>query len=171
LNTYWKHLISLSVCAGFFFSMPSVYADTKIGFVNMAKIEEEAPQLEALRKKFEREFSPREKELVSSQRELKKLEDQLERDGSTMSDNQRGKIERDVLSRRRDLKRATDEFREDLTIRRNEELANLNRQVGDVIRDLARAEKYDLIFTAGVVYAGDRVDVTARVLEELKAMK
>ncbi len=148
-----------------------VWAEMKIGFVNMTRIEEEAPQLEALRKKFDREFSPREKELVTSQRDLKKLEDQLERDGATMDDAQRAKIERDVLAKRRDLKRATDEFREDLTIRRNEELANLNHQVGDVIRDLARAEKFDLIFTAGVVYASDRVDVTGEILAQLKAMK
>ena len=156
---------------GLSFSTLPAIAETKIGFVNMARIEEEAPQLEALRKKFEREFAPREKELVSSQRDLKKIEDQLERDGATMSDSQRTKLERDVLARRRDLKRATDEFREDLTIRRNEELANLNRQVGDVIRDLARAEKFDLVLTAGVVYASDRVDVTGRILEELRSMK
>ena len=149
----------------------TVFAEAKIGFVNMAKIEEDAPQLDALRKKFEREFSPREKELVSQQRDLKKLEDQMERDGATMSDGQRSKMERDILSRRRDLKRATDEFREDLTIRRNEELASLNRQVGDVIRDLSRAEKFDLVLTAGVVYASDRVDITGKVLERLKTMK
>jgi outer membrane protein len=157
--------------AGLLLSPAAATAETKIGFVNMTRIEEEAPQLEALRKKFEREFAPREKELVTSQRDLKKLEDQLERDGATMSDSQRTKLERDVLARRRDLKRATDEFREDLTIRRNEELANLNRQVGDVIRDLARAEKFDLIFTAGAVYASDRVDVTDKVLDYLKSMK
>jgi len=152
-------------------SVPPVAAETKIGFVNMTRIEEEAPQLDALRKKFEHEFSPREKELLTGQRDLKKLEDQIERDGATMSDTQRAKIERDILARRRDIKRTTDEFREDLTIRRNEELASLNRQVGDVIRDLARAEKFDLILTAGVVYASDRVDVTGRVLEQLKSMK
>lgn len=145
--------------------------EMKIGFVNMSRIEEDAPQLESLRKKFENEFSPREKELVSAQRELKKLEDQIERDSATMSDNQRNKIERDILSRRRELKRSTEEFREDLTIRRNEELSNLNRQVGDVIRDFARAEKFDLIFNSGVVYAGDRVDITEKIIEKLKGMR
>ncbi len=166
-----SYLLLSVLAAGWMFSPVPVLAEMKIGFVNMERIEEEAPQLEALRKKFEREFSPREKELVASQRELKGLEDQLERDGATMEDGRRTKIERDVLSKRRDLKRATDEFREDLTIRRNEELANLNHQVGDVIRDLARTEKFDVIFTAGVVYASDKVDVTAEVLEQLKSMK
>ena len=166
----YRLLLSM-VITGWLWSPLSVFADTKIGFVNMTRIEEEAPQLEALRKKFEREFSPREKELVAAQRDLKALEDQLDRDSATLDDAQRTKMEREILSKRRDLKRATDEFREDLTIRRNEELANLNHQVGDVIRDLARAEKFDLIFTAGVVYASDRVDVTGEVLEQLKAMK
>ncbi|CAK0755964.1 outer membrane protein [Gammaproteobacteria bacterium] len=166
-----SYLLLSVFTTGFLLPALPAAAETKIGFVNMARIEEEAPQLDALRKKFEHEFSPREKELVTSQRDLKKLEDQLERDGATMSDNQRAKLERDILARRRDLKRTTDDFREDLTIRRNEELASLNHQVGDVIRDLARAEKFDLIFTAGVVYASDRVDVTGRVLEQLRSMK
>jgi outer membrane protein len=167
-----KSCLVISVFAvGLLLSSLPVAAETRIGFVNMARIEEEAPQLDALRRKFENEFSPREKELVAAQRELKKLEDQLERNGATMSNSQRNKIEREILGRRRDLKRDTDEFREDLTIRRNEELANLNHQVVDVIRDIARVEKFDLIFTSGVVYASDRVDVTGRVLVKLKSMK
>jgi len=148
-----------------------VGAEVRIGFVNMPRIEEEAPQLAAIRKKFQDEFSPREKELVAAQREIKKIEDQLDRNGATMTDTQRNKIERDILAKRRELKRSTDEFREDLTIRRNEELGNLNRQVADIIRDFARAEKFDLILTSGVVYAGDRVDVTNQVLEKLKSLK
>ncbi|CAK0765974.1 outer membrane protein [Gammaproteobacteria bacterium] len=164
--------LSISVLsAGLLLSALTIAAEIKIGFVNMARIEEDAPQLDALRKKFENEFSPREKELVTVQRELKKLEDQIERDGATMTDALRNKIERDILSRRRDLKRNTEEFREDLTIRRNEELASLNRQVGDVIRDFARIEKFDLIFTTGVVYASDRVDVTGKIIEKLKGMR
>lgn len=166
-----NHFLRSIVSVALLFTALPIFAETKIGFVNMTRIEEEAPQLENLRKKFETEFFPREKELVTVQRELKKLEEQLERNGSTMSENQRSKIERDVLARRRELKRNTDEFREDLTIRRNEELANLNRQVGNVIRDFARAEKFDLIFTSGVVYASDRIDVTERILTKLKAMK
>jgi outer membrane protein len=156
---------------GLLMSALPVAAETKLGFVNMAQIEEKAPQLDILRRKFESEFSPREKELVEDQKKLKKLEERLERNGVTMSNSQRSKIERDILARRRELKRSTDEFREDLTIRRNEELANLNRQVGDVIRDFARSEKFDLIFTSGVVYASDQIDVTGQVLERLKSMK
>jgi len=164
-------LLGSVVSVGLLLSTLPAAAETKIGFVNMARIEEEAPQLDTLRKKFESEFSPREKDLVTVQKELKKFEEQLERNGTTMSDSQRSKIERDILTRRRELKRDTDEFREDLSIRRNEELANLNRQVTNVIRDFSRAENFDLILTSGVVYASDQIDVTERVLTKLKSMK
>ena len=164
--------VAVSVlCASLLLFGTPAAAELKVGFVNMDRVEQEAPQVEAVRNKLQREFAPRDRELVSQQKGLKKLEDKLSRDGAVMSESQRRKLERDILSARRDLKRAQDEFRDDLNIRRNEELGTLQRQVVDAIRDLSRAEKYDLILSAGVIYASDRVDVTGKVLDRLKRMK
>jgi outer membrane protein len=143
-------------------------AELKLGFVNLAQIEEQAPQVEAVRAKLQQEFAPRDRELVEDQKALKAMEERLVRDGPAMSPDQRRKLERDIQSRRRDLTRAQEEFREDLTIRRNEELADLNRIFTNAIRDFARSQKYDLILVGGVVYASDRADVTEQVLEHLR---
>ena len=43
------------------------------------------------------------------------------------------------------------------------------RMVTEVIQDMARGENYDLIMTDGVVFAGDKVNITRRVIERLKA--
>ncbi|MDE2090140.1 MAG: OmpH family outer membrane protein, partial [Gammaproteobacteria bacterium] len=66
-------------------------------------------------------------------------------------------------------KRAQDSFREDLNIRQNQEFGKLQRTVYDAIVTLAKQQKYDLILSQGVVYAGPRVDVTDQVLQRLKA--
>jgi len=146
----------------------AVAAEMKIGFVNAARVLEEAPQADAARVRLEKEFSPRDKKLVDAQKKVRKLEEKLTRDGAIMSETERRKLERDILSQQRELKRGQEEFREDLNIRRNEAFDTLRRRVFEVINDIAKAEKYDLVISDGVVYADDRIDITGRVVEQLK---
>ena len=154
-------LAVLSVCSG------TVLAEIKIGFVDTAKLLESAPQAKSAQSKIELEFSPREKELVALQREIKTKEDNLARDSAVMSESERSKIERDILAKRRDLKRSQDEFRDDLNIRRNEVFAKLQKDLFEAVVDLAKEEKFDLILTQGVVYSSDKVDITDSVLKKL----
>lgn len=143
--------------------------EVKIAFVNVERVLREAPQAEAVRKRLEREFAPRDEKLLAMQEELKKLEEKLERDGEVMSESERRKLERKILEKRRELLRAQEEFREDFAIRRNEELAKLQKQILDVVQQLAREEGIDLLLSGGVLYASERVDVTDKVIAKLKA--
>ena len=142
-------------------------AELKIGFVDLAKLSESAPQIKEAQSKIDAEFSSREQELISMQRQLGKLEERLSTDGAVMSDSERSKLEREILSKRRDMKRSQDEFRDDLNIRKNEMLRQVNIEIGEVIQDIAKSENYDLILAQGVMYAGDRVDITDRILKKL----
>ncbi len=165
-----KPILSV-VAIGVAVSVPGSIAaqDLKIGFVNAAKIVDEAPQAEAARERLEEEFAPRDRQLVTQQKELREIEEKLQRDAAIMSDEERRRIEREVLTQKRELKRAQDEFREDLNIRRNEEFSKLQKQVADVITEMAREEGYDLIVNeAAVIYASDRVETTDLVLDRLK---
>ena len=150
------------------FASTALAEGAKIGFVNVAQVVEKAPQAGAATKTLEREFSPRDKQLVSQQKELKQLEEKLARDAAIMSDAERHKLERDILSGKRRLKNAQDEFRADFNLRRNEELRKLQKLVGEVIQALGRSEKYDLVMTDGVVFHSDKVDITGKVLDQLE---
>jgi outer membrane protein len=142
-------------------------AELKIGYVNTVKVIEEAPQgIEAL-KKLEAEFGPRDKELVQLQGRIRALNDELQKSPTTLKERERSSRERELLTLKRELKRATQEFREDYNQRRNEELAALQQIVRKAIVDLARQEKYDLIMHEGVLYAGDAVDITEKILKRL----
>lgn len=143
-------------------------ADLKIGFVDAAKILDNAPQAEAARNLLEREFAPRDQSLIAEQRALRQLEEELAKNSTTLNDGQRRKLEREILSLRRELKRSQEEFREDFNIRRNEELNKLQRQVYEAIVSLAKEQQFDLIVNDGaVIYASDQVDVTDEVLQRL----
>ena len=158
-------LLAIAVAA-----MPSaVLAEMKIGFVDLAKLSERAPQIKAAQGKIDAEFSSREQELISTQRNLGKLEQQLSKDGAVMSDAERSKLEREILSQRRDLKRSQDEFRDDLNIRKNEMLRQVNIEIGEIIESFAKSEKFDIILAQGVMFASEQVDITDRILNKLSA--
>jgi len=150
-------------------SIPTVaLAETKIGFVNAARVLEEAPQADIARKQLEKEFAPRDKAIVKMQDELKVIEDKLARDGAVMSESEQSKMERDVLAQKREIKRKKEEFREDLNIRRNEAFEKLRKRVFEVIVAIAEQKKFDLIVSDGVVYASKQIDITKEVVDKLK---
>lgn len=162
-----KHVITgLLIVA--LFSPALVLAETKIGFVNAARVLEEAPQADRARKALEKEFAPRDKAIVAMKNDLKKLEEKLSRDAAIMSESKKRKLERDVLSQKREIKRKTEEFREDLNIRRNESFEKLRKRVFEVIVAIAGEKKFDLIVSDGVVYASKRIDITKEVVDQLK---
>lgn len=146
-------------------------AELKIGFVDLAKLSENAPQIISAQGKIDAEFSSREKELVALQRKIAKMEEELATNASVMSESERTGKEREILGKRRDLKRSQDEFRDDLNIRKNEILKQVNIEIGNVIEKLAKDEKYDLIIAQGVMFASERVDITDQILKKLEQAK
>ena len=110
-----KLFCGLSLVLYFLTWLTPVYAeDYKLGAVNAVRVLEASPQAEQARTTIEKEFSPRDKQLVAAQKDLKAQEDKLNKDSAIMSETERSKLERDIINKKRDLKRDQDEFREDL---------------------------------------------------------
>jgi outer membrane protein len=151
-----------------FFAATAQSAEIKIAFVNSSTLLEQAPQADIAKKKLEKEFAPREKEIRDAQQTAQALETKLNRDGVTMSDSDRSKQEQELNRQLRDLQRMQSNFRDDLNLRKNEELGKLQRVVLAAIKDVAKTKGYDLILAEGVVYAAPQVDITSDVLAKLK---
>ncbi len=141
---------------------------SKIGFVNPVDLLDKAPQTRAAKEKVELEFKVRDTDLVNKQKELRRQEEILKRDGSTMSNEARKKLEVDISKTRRELQRDLDDFREDFSLARNREMAKLQKYINEAIVKLAKDEEFDLIVGDSVVYASERIDVTEKVLKILR---
>jgi len=157
----------LCITFALFTASPAV-AQMKVGFVNVNKILDDAPQAVSASKRIEKEFAPRDRKIIAQQKELRRQEDKLVKNAAIMSAAERQRSEKEIRALRREVRRLRDEFQEDLNLRRSQELSKLQRKVVEVIRKLAEAEKYDLILGDGVIYAGKRVDITKTVIERLK---
>ncbi|MCS4505653.1 Chaperone protein Skp [wastewater metagenome] len=156
-----------ALAAGLAFALPAGAAEIKIGFVNPAKVSNNAPQADAARRKLEKEFAPRDQEIVSMQEKLRSLEQRLQ-DNASMSESDRQSLQRQIVSLRRDIQRTQEAFREDFNMRRNEELGELQRRILQTVSDYAKRQDYDLVVSDGVIYASDAVDITDRIIERLR---
>ena len=164
INASFMYVVFLSLLSVY---SGSAFAEIKIGFVDVAKLSESAPQIRSAQMKMDAEFGSREKEIIALQREIEAMEEALARDGAVMSDSERSKKERAILNKRREVKRTTEEFRDDINIRRNEILRKVNTEIGKAIEEYAKQNKFDLIISQGVMHHSDKVDITDKILKKL----
>lgn len=149
-----------------------VAAAQNVAFVTISRILEDSPQAEQAMQELEREFSPRDAQLVAEREELQRLRDRLERDGERLTLNQRADLEREFTARSRELRRAQESFTEDLNVRRNEELAKLQRLIHDAIIELAQQRNIDLILTErNVLYSSERIDITDDIIAAMQQLR
>jgi outer membrane protein len=142
----------------------------KLGFVNTERILRDAAPAQRAQKKIEAEFQKRDQELARIAGELKRMQDDLDKNAMTMSETQRRNREREFGDLNRDFQRKQREFREDLNQRRNEELAQVVELANRVIRQIAEQEKFDIIFQ-DAVFASPRIDITDKVIKALDSGK
>jgi outer membrane protein len=143
---------------------------SKLGFVNTERVLRDAVPAQRAQKKIEAEFQKRDQELAKISEQLKRMQDDLDKNSVTMSDTQRRNREREFGDLNREFQRKQREFREDLNQRRNEELAQVVELANRVIRQIAEQEKFDIIFQ-DAVFASPRIDITDKVIKALDSGK
>lgn len=142
-------------------------AELKVGYVQVDKILQDAPQTAESGKKLEKEFSPRSQELDRMAKQIKDLETVLDKEGLTISEAERRNKERDVQNIKIEFQRKQRELREDINLRKNEELGALQDRINKAVQSVSEAEGYDLVVYSGVAYASKKIDITDKVLKTL----
>jgi outer membrane protein len=163
-----SHLLKSLLIAGLFgLALNVSAADLKIGYVQVDKILQDAPQTAESGKKLEREFTARTQELERLQKQIKDIETALDKDSLTMSEADRKNKERDSSNLKIDFQRKQRELREDVNLRKNEELGTLQDKINKAVTAVSEAEGYDLVVYGGVAYANKKIDITDKVLKSL----
>jgi outer membrane protein len=141
---------------------------SKFGFVHTERILRDSVPAVRAQKKIEAEFQKRDRELAGIADQLKRMQEDLDKNAMTMSEAQRRGKEREFGEMNREFQRKQREFREDLNQRRNEELAQVVEQANRVIRMIAEQEKFDIIFQEMPAYVSPRIDITDKVIKALE---
>ncbi|TLY80155.1 MAG: OmpH family outer membrane protein [Gammaproteobacteria bacterium] len=148
---------------------PAWAVELKIGVVDYGRLVEESPQAKVALEAIRTEFTPRQRELQNQQQTIKTKEDKLQKDGATMSEDQRARAEKELRDSYRELARKQSEVQDDFNARRNEEMSRLQRTLIEEVRTYAKAQNFDLIIADGVIYATPTLDITPAILTVLQA--
>lgn len=146
----------------------SVNAETRIGYVDMKRLLDEAPQVDVGRAKLSREFENRNDGLRAMEDRLEQMEQRLRRESGTLTEEQRINLEWEVRSLRREINSTRQQLTDDLNIRLNEELARVDDEIQRAIRTIAEEQDFDLVLSSPVEFASGRIDLTDQVLIRLR---
>ena len=162
-----KYLVKILFFAAYLSAASLNAAELKIGYVQVDKILQEAPQTAESGKKLEREFSPKSQELDKMQKQIRDIEAVLDKDRLTITETDRRNKERDVSNLKIEFQRKQRELREDINLRKNEELSSLQDRINAAVKTVSETDGYDLVVYGGVAYASKKIDITDKVLKLL----
>lgn len=142
-------------------------AEIKIGYVHLQTVMQ-SPQFLATGQKLQAEFKPRNAELQQAYKQLEDRETAFSKDSLTMTESVARTKRRDLNNQRVDLERRQRALQEEFEQRKKDELASLQDRINKAVTAVAQSEGYDIVFYNTSAYVGKRVDITDKIIKQLK---
>jgi len=148
----------------------AVAADYKIGYVDVRKVVEHSTRAKAAKEDLKKKVQQRRSKLQEQQQSIQDLQDEIKKQSSLMSEDQRKAKQRKLQQAMREYRRAQQAAKEDIDAQKSQVLQDLYDRVSQIINRIGAKQGYDLILTGpAAMYVADKVDLTDRVLKELNA--
>ena len=147
-------------------------SSAKIGVINI----QEAILTSAEGKKavadLQKKYNPRQQELQRLQQEIQGINDQLQKQGATLSDEEQRRLSRELEVKQTQLKRSTEDFNADAGADRDEALRRIGQKLVRVISDYAQQNGFVLVIDGAqipVYYAAKDIDLTEEMVKRYDA--
>ena len=166
-----KYILLFVSSLMFAFSSMKAYSDGEtiisIAVVNVTYLLKNSPDAELASQSLKDRFSPIEKALADEQDKVKKLEEELEKNKATWSQDRTIRRTREIRALNREGARALEDFREELRFARDIALDEVQKNVFQAIEEVRKNRKIDIVIQEYVA-ASERVDLTPFVLNHLR---
>jgi len=161
-----KRFLPILLTLFVFAAAPAAAQSVRIGYVDMKRVLDNAPQVLAGREKLDLEFRPRNETIEFQERQVQNMEDRLAL--GDLTEDARVRLERELREMQRNVNRQKEDLRDELSFRRTEEVQKLEDQINQAVQEIARDNGYDLILSSPVVYADPTLDITQLILDQLR---
>lgn len=159
--------VALAVAIGAMLAPLAVQAqEGAIGFVDYDRVIAESRVGQHNRQELEAEAQKASAELARMNEEARKLQDDLNRNGVTMSESERVRRERDLRALGERFEQRKAESAEDFEHHRNELVGAMLERIRESAGKIAQAENLEVIVNHAVAVS-PRVDITAKVVRAL----
>lgn len=157
-------LISLLVC----FSSNSFAQSLKIGYIDLQQVIRNSKAGKTAKTSFEKEFKSKRDIIESKNRSLDKMKQDFIKNAPVMNETTRKQKADQIERMEKELNRTREDFRTELQKRDLELTQKILKDIEGILKNIGDSEGYSIIFEkteAGIVYAGDGVDVTNKVIQ------
>lgn len=160
-----KLILSLLIIT-FLGQVAAQQSDINIGFVNIRRIMNEAPQLEEISNKLSSSFADEHQRIATLEAELAKLGVEY---NQTTSNDDAIAVQKKISATQREINQIKDTLNDEFSLRRNEEISAFQQLIVQTVAEISKEKQLDLVLNnTGVVYVNARVDITNDVLDRLK---
>lgn len=146
----------------------NVFADMKIGIVDLQKIMQTSNQMKTIQQKLEKDFKPRRDKLVAMEEGLKQDMDKFKRDGSVMSESQKKDLEKKILTTQQTFEREGQQYQQELSAAHNEAMEDLYGKIRKAIAKVAETDKYEVVLQKDAApFSSPNLEITDSVIKQI----
>ncbi len=152
--------------------VPFSEADQRVAVIDSEAAVTQSDAAKRYEKTAEAKFAPRIKNLNAIEAEVKQMQQQLEKDGPTLTKAQVESRSLEIRRKFEDLQMQGQQLRQEKAQSDQAELSKIRPQLQKAINEVAEAEKFDLILEKRVThFVKPEYDITRKVIERLNKMK
>jgi outer membrane protein len=145
----------------------------KIGVIEVQKIVQESAIGKESLARVQKVQQAKQEDLQKRQKELRDMEQKIQDQGKSLSEEAMEKLQKDYQVKALDLKRFQDDAQRELEESQRKELGELEKRIMPVINEVAREQGYALVFNkfnSGLLFADDKtVDLTEAVITKFNS--
>lgn len=143
----------------------------KIGIFDLQKVMKESKTIEGYRQDVMKQIEAIRKPLKDREGSAMATEEKLKKEGEKLSVNERRVLEERLANDTKDIRRLREDVEAEVRKIDAQQTQKALGMIGGVVKDIAEKEGYTVIFergAAGVVYFKDSIDITNKILQQMK---
>jgi outer membrane protein len=167
-----NRLASLAVLFAVMAVPLAAHAQAKIGLINMNAAIANTAEGKKVIADLQAKYQPRQQELQRLQQEIQGIQDKLNTQAATLSDEEQRRLARELEDKQKTLKRSTDDATTDFNADRDEAIRRIGQKMVHVIDDYAQQNGLSLVMDGAqvpVYYAAKGIDLTAEIIKRYDA--
>ena len=146
-------------------------AESKLGYLDIQKALGQSDAGKAVKEQLTAKFKKYQDEINGKQEELKKLKDELETQGSMLSESKRAEKEKEYSAKLKKFQEFAKDAQDELQGRDKELTQKVLEAFEKVVQEYGRKNGYTFIFVRSetMVFADEKVDLTDELLKLFNA--
>ena len=143
-------------------------ASGKIGVLNIQMSIGMSAEGKKASAELQKKYQPRQQDLQRQQQDISALQDQLQKQATTLSDEERARLSRDLEEKQKIFKRASEDFEVDTQSDSQEVIRRIGAKMLRVLSEYAQANNFVLVIDSAqipIYYAAKDSDLTDEIVK------